>query len=117
MISKYGKKDWFSKLINFNFILQISRDGNSQLQRLINNIDNPEKTKPMKAVSLGELNTVDLYFIVVAILERRIITCEEQNDALKKSLKKAQRKIARLEEFIQKSEKPKGSSEMLSETF
>ncbi|MCP9258240.1 hypothetical protein DINM_002745 [Dirofilaria immitis] len=67
---------------------QISQDGNSQLQRLINNIDNPEKTKPMKAVSLSELNTVDLYFLIVTILERRIVSCEEQNDALKKSLKK-----------------------------
>ncbi|KAL4003357.1 hypothetical protein ACH3XW_7280 [Acanthocheilonema viteae] len=82
---------------------QISQDGNSQLQRLINNIDNPEKTKPMKAVSLGELNTVDLYFIIVAILERRIITCEEQNDILKRSLKKALRRIAELE--VQKSQK------------
>lgn len=54
----------------------------------------------MKAVSLGELNTVDLYFIVVAILERRIITYEEQNDALKRSLKKALRRIAQLEDLI-----------------
>uniref|UniRef100_A0A915PY41 Uncharacterized protein n=1 Tax=Setaria digitata TaxID=48799 RepID=A0A915PY41_9BILA len=79
---------------------QISQDGNSQLQRLINNIDNPEKTKPMKAVSLGELNTVDLYFIIVAILERRIVTCEEQNDALKKALKKALRRITELEDLV-----------------
>ncbi|VDK28171.1 unnamed protein product [Gongylonema pulchrum] len=79
---------------------QVSKDGNSQLQRLINNIDNPEKSKPMKAVSLGELNTVDLYFIIVAILERRVITCEEENDALKKALKKALRRITVLEEKL-----------------
>ncbi|KAK6102660.1 Uncharacterized protein BM_BM17433 [Brugia malayi] len=93
---------------------QISRNGNSQLQRLINNIDNPEKTKPMKAVSLGELNTVDLHFIIVAILERRIITCEEQNDALKKSLKKALRKIAKLEDLIGNTEEPKENLKMLA---
>ncbi|EFO20835.1 hypothetical protein LOAG_07659 [Loa loa] len=93
---------------------QISRNGNSQLQRLINNIDNPEKTKPMKAVSLGELNTVDLYFIIVAILERRIITCEEQNDALKKSLKKALRRIAKLEDLIGNTELPERSLQMLT---
>lgn len=80
--------------------MQISRNGNSQLQRLINNIDNPEKSKPMKAVSLGELNTADLHFIIVAILERRMVTCEEQNDALKRSLKKALRRIDELEHFI-----------------
>uniref|UniRef100_A0A0R3S1J3 Uncharacterized protein n=1 Tax=Elaeophora elaphi TaxID=1147741 RepID=A0A0R3S1J3_9BILA len=88
---------------------QISRDGNSQLQRLINNIDNPEQTKPMKAVSLGELNTVDLYFIIVAILERRIITCEEQNDALKRSLKKALRRISELEDLVGSPEASKGT--------
>ncbi|VDM96461.1 unnamed protein product [Thelazia callipaeda] len=77
---------------------QVSKDGNSQLQRLINNIENPEKTKPVKAISLGELNTVDLYFIIIAILERRIITCEEENDALKEALKKAFRRITTLEE-------------------
>ncbi|CAG9537648.1 unnamed protein product [Cercopithifilaria johnstoni] len=93
---------------------QISRNGNSQLQRLINNIDNPQKSKPMKAISLGELNTVDLYFIVVSILERRIITCEERNDALKRSLKKALRRIAELEDFIGNTEEPKGSLKMLT---
>lgn len=79
---------------------QVSKDGNSQLQRLINNIDNPEKGKPMKAVSLGELNTVDLYFIIVAIMERRVITCEEENDALKEALKKALKRIAVLENQV-----------------
>lgn len=76
---------------------QISKDGKSQLQRLINNIDNPDKSKPMKAVPLSELNTVDLYFIIVALLERRVITCMEENDALKEALKKALHRISILE--------------------
>lgn len=90
----------------------MSKDGNSQLQRLINNIDNPEKGKPMKAVSLGELNTVDLYFIIVAIMERRVITCEEENDALKEALKKALKRIAVLENQVGINRHPRKDSKM-----
>lgn len=68
----------------------------------------------MKAVSLGELNTVDLYFIIVSILERRIITCEEQNDALKKSLKKALRRIDELEDLIGNTKTTKENGKMLA---
>ncbi|VDK86201.1 unnamed protein product [Litomosoides sigmodontis] len=95
---------------------QISRDGNSQLQRLINNMDNPEKSKPMKTVSLGELNTADLYFIIVAILERRVITCEEQNDTLKRSLKKALRRINELEHLIGSMKESSGNLKILPDS-
>ncbi|VDO79278.1 unnamed protein product [Onchocerca flexuosa] len=68
----------------------------------------------MKAVSLGELNTVDLNFIIVAILERRIVSCEEQNDLLKKSLKKALKRINELENSLRNMQERKESVKMSS---
>ncbi|VDN52843.1 unnamed protein product [Dracunculus medinensis] len=79
---------------------QISKDGKSQLQRLLGNIDNPQESKPMKGVSLGELNSADLYFIIVAIIERRVIPFKIENRSLKIELKNMKERIVALEDQI-----------------
>uniref|UniRef100_A0A915B3K2 Uncharacterized protein n=1 Tax=Parascaris univalens TaxID=6257 RepID=A0A915B3K2_PARUN len=79
---------------------QLSKDGTSQLRRIIGNIDNPGTSKRMKPISLSELNTADLCFIIAVLLERRLSLVSAENEGLRMAIRVAYNRIAKLEQEI-----------------
>uniref|UniRef100_A0A0M3HP52 DUF4806 domain-containing protein n=1 Tax=Ascaris lumbricoides TaxID=6252 RepID=A0A0M3HP52_ASCLU len=77
---------------------QLSKDGSSQLRRIIGNIENPETSKRMKPISLSELNTADLCFIIAVLLERRLSLVSAENEGLRMAIRVAYHRIAKLEQ-------------------
>ncbi|VDK48483.1 unnamed protein product [Anisakis simplex] len=90
----------------------LSKDGHSQLKRLVGNLHNPEQSKRMKPVSLGELNTADLCFIIAIMFEQRLRFVDAENAELRILLERAHHRIGRLEVEVHnmKHPNPKNSS-------
>ncbi|KHN80496.1 hypothetical protein Tcan_17087 [Toxocara canis] len=103
------------RLSNMQIMLEhlrthLSKDGSSQLKRLIGNIDNPQGSKRMKPISLSELNTADLCLIIAIMLERRLNVVDKENERLKLALEKANQRISKLERETSTLKPPKRSS-------